>query len=646
METGKAGWLRQIRIGPKLAVLAGLPLAAVLLLAAGQVRQHLAEAERAHTLQDAVKLAQGLSGVVQTNGVERDRSIGFLQGAAQTAPEALKTARANADQAVERLNQLLANGLPHFDTAFLKGDIRELQKAIQRREAIRKQVDSRQSADPVFDFYSDLNGEALLILRQVAGRIDEAGLARQLRSLYGAVGLQEQAAKERGKLTGVFASGETSPDQFLAIRGYAQAQDRFRKTFNLNATSAQKADLGDKLEAEIAQRVRQIRGDFLDTSKEVSSGPGPQTWFRLASGRIDRIQEVGDRVANDLRQAAERRVTSAQWGLWGNIGLAGGILLLTVGLVTGVGRSIVRPLREAAELTQTITQSKRWDLSTRLDTRGRDEVAQLGRAFNAFMDALRGVVTDIEDKTGQLNRSRSELSDGADAIAGGAEEAQGQVKEVAGSAEEVNGVVQEVAQNIAEVSETVSETAKTTQQGKQAVDEAADKIRTLKQSSSRADDILNSIQDVAKKTDLLALNAAIEAANAGEAGKGFAVVADEVRKLAEQTRQATDQVGRIVGEVQGHSDESEQAMNQVLEHMDAVLERVEGIDRSANQIAASAEELAATMSETTDNMQAITERTDHVAQQVAAIQATAQQVGGLAEELRTLTDRFQGGPAA
>ena len=117
-----------------------------------------------------------------------------------------------------------------------------------------------------------------------------------------------------------------------------------------------------------------------------------------------------------------------------------------------------------------------------------------------------------------------------------------------------------MATEMSEVEVSSIESAETAQRSEQTVKQVLNNIgelitsvetmrsstRTLNQASKEITEVTSFIASVADKTNLLALNAAIEAARAGEAGRGFAVVADEVRKLAVDTKEATDNITRII----------------------------------------------------------------------------------------------------
>ena len=74
-------------------------------------------------------------------------------------------------------------------------------------------------------------------------------------------------------------------------------------------------------------------------------------------------------------------------------------------------------------------------------------------------------------------------------------------------------------------------------------------INNLQEAMERIKTFSNEIDNIARQTNILSLNAAVEAARSGKAGAGFAVVAGEVRTLAAQSKECSNAINSVIGEL-------------------------------------------------------------------------------------------------
>ena len=335
-------------------------------------------------------------------------------------------------------------------------------------------------------------------------------------------------------------------------------------------------------------------------------------------------------------------------------------IFVAVAIICTMPKAISDIIGQSVGFASTLASGK---LNQEIKNRRHDEFSPLLDALEKMRKSWQGSISQIQDVTRNIKSTMQEIDASSSEIRQTAEQNQSHSLTVAAASDEMVSTTADIAKNCEQASISSNESSQITTTGIHRVQDTIDKLDTqvekskhdaqlvknLADQAQKIGTIVQTIDDIASQTNLLALNAAIEAARAGEAGKGFAVVADEVRALASRTSASTQEITRMVSQVQTDANVADEAMQASVKVMDGisaetgqlhsilseVTDKVTEVNAQITQIATAAEEQTTATSEISSNMKNITDGSKNLTQELQvvneSISSTHGEIGRLSE---------------
>jgi len=401
---------------------------------------------------------------------------------------------------------------------------------------------------------------------------------------------------------------------------------------------------------------------------ELASKPGKAQFW---DDEDDNYYSVGQPFAGGpwtvIASMPRKEISEVTWHVGTQLAI-GSLLAMIIAVISAIWllRSKLRPLSELVRQADALGAG---DLSVRLNVTSNDEIGQLSGSFNKMSEALSSMVSHIRTAAQEVSTRANALSGLSGGAFEGMEQQSGEITSMAGAVEEFSATSMNIADNMGNTERLAQENAQQTRIGRTSMEEASSSLQqiatslsstakvidTLGQRSQEIGSIVGVITSIADQTNLLALNAAIEAARAGEQGRGFAVVADEVRSLASRTREATDEISGMIASIQqetGNAISTMQQGNTLMQEglslnakVASALAQIDEQSRSAGHqfaaITTATQEQSSTATMLSSNLQSIAMANSEQRQVMSNLAITAQELNGLATELRHEVDRFR-----
>ena len=567
-------FINNIKMRDKLIFMLIIPIVALLYFSVHEILNESLFSKEMKKVETLTGLTTKISTLVHELQKERAFTIMFLDSKGKRFIPELSEQRTNTDQKITDLRDLLKG----FDINNYRVEFKNaMDNALNHLDNIKEKRETANqiaiSAGGIIDYYSNMNTSFLDVIAHISKLSINVEISTMTSAYVNFLLGKEKAGIERAVLTDTFSKNRFAAGMFSRFNSIVAAQNTYMDVFLFFATPEQRDFYKSKMQGTFVDEAARMRNIAFEKASKGGFGVNTAHWVKMATGKINLLKEVEDRLANDLTITASQLRSKTRSELIFSTLITITSILVVIVLAYFFIRGITRPLKNIVESSRKIASG---NLAANIEVYSKDEAGMLANSFREMTDNLREMLKKIKGLSVNVDTVVKRIEEDASSVKRGSEEQITAMKDISASVEWIYKIAKDIARGMEQLLKLSENTSSSILEMAISVDEIDRNVADL---TFGIGNISTSIEEISHTLE--------------EVASGVQNISQDV----DETAASLIQIDASAMEIERHSRETADLSNEVAREGDKGVKAVQLTHEGMEKVKESVNALAMVISE-------------------------------------------------